>query len=92
MPSVAIPFIARENWREFCRISDDLFAGSIYDRYLVSVQKIEQDALAEGFRPVKIDMNPADVAAWCLAHGKRVDHVGRSDYAAARLVELEDEE
>ncbi len=42
----------------------------------------------EGCRVVKIDVNPADLLAWCQARGLEVNSKSRAEYASDRMHEI----
>ena len=88
MMSVGICLVSRQDWPEYCRISTDIPVGSDYDTYLKGVEELCDSMAAKGRRPVKLDVKPAELLAWCQERGLEVNSSSRSHYAAARIAGL----
>ncbi|NLX99211.1 MAG: hypothetical protein GXY83_23995 [Rhodopirellula sp.] len=84
-PEIALCFVSRENWPEYCRISADIPDDSDYDTFLKGAQEFCDGVAADGGRAIKIHVDPGELLAWTQTEGVDVNSNSRARYAALQL-------
>ena len=85
---IAYCLVSRDDWPEWHRINTDVPPDADYDTWLKNVEEYRNSLIAQGIRPVQIDVQPAEFIAWCRETGRNIDSSARSTYAATRLIEI----
>lgn len=88
---IGLCFVSRDNWLEYCRISDDIPNDSNYDTFLQSADKFCDNIASDGGVAVKIDVDPIALIAWARREGVHVNSNSRSRYAAMQLIKKNNE-
>jgi hypothetical protein len=85
---IAYCFISRSDWAVWCQVNPDIPDDANYETWLKNVEDFCGGILADGGRPIQIDVKPAEFLAWCNRAGRDVNSSARAGYAAARLNEI----
>ena len=75
-------FISRENYFEFrAACVDGAALPSDYGAFMKDYNQQLQSLRAEGISPTQMNINPAELIAWCKANGRAVDSKSRIQHA-----------
>lgn len=83
-PNIALPWYRGADWAEAKRVMADAEGlHETYGEWLLSAEEVERNMRAEGFRTIRVRLEPQAFLAWCAGEGCEPNGPARAKWAAA---------
>ena len=82
MFSIAHAFVTRDDFADWLSANLYLAADTNYDYWLKQMEQAAKELASNGGQLIKINVKPAEFAAWCRSKGKKASPRTCSEYAA----------
>jgi hypothetical protein len=82
---IGIPWYREEDYDQLRAMFDDgVKLPDTYAAWLVRAEKGLEESRAQGFRAVKVNLDPHEFTVWCREHGQKLDAAARIRFAGER--------
>lgn len=84
--AVGVAWYSREQWEELPRVVEDRSElDETYEDWRAQVKEAVDLFSAQGFEPVRVEVDVAELVEWCREHGRPVNGEARSAFAGHLL-------
>lgn len=90
LQGIGIPFFSEKEWLSAKRLMEDAHTfHDTYPEFVKAVENAERNLRAQGIACIRVNLVMDQFIPWCRSTGRQVDSKARSDYAALRVKELD---